>query len=80
MKQKTKSYGIYEVDHTRFGGVICQSDFNTDCRGKDNINGSYIASRIEADRKREEKLYKSVKNQIPLPSIIETEFNGGANC
>lgn len=58
MTHKTNRYGIYEVDHTKFGGIIYQSDFNTDYRGKDNTNGSQIANRIEADRRREEKLWK----------------------
>lgn len=58
MTRKTNRYGIYEVDYTKFGGLIFPSDFNTDYRGKDNTNGSSIASRIEADRRREEKLYR----------------------
>ncbi len=58
MTRKTNRYGIYEVDYTKFGGLIFPSDFNTDYRGKDNTNGSSIASRIETDRRREEKLYR----------------------
>lgn len=58
MTYKTNRYGIYEADHTKFGGIIYQSDFNTDYRGKDNTKGSTIASRIEADCRREEKLWK----------------------
>ena len=61
MTQTTNRYGIYEVYHTKFGGLIFPSYFNTDYRGKDNTNGSQIASRIEADKQREEKLWK--KNQ-----------------
>lgn len=63
MTGTTNRYGIYEVDHTKFGGIIYQSDFNTDYRGKDNTNGSQIASRIEADRRREEKLWKKEGNR-----------------
>ena len=51
MTQKTNKYGIYEVDHTKFGGIIYPSDFNTDYRGKDNTNGSLIAQRIERDKR-----------------------------
>lgn len=58
MTQKTNRYEIYEVDHTKFGGLIFPSDFNTDNRGKNNYDGSQIAIRIEADRRREEKLWK----------------------
>lgn len=62
MTLKTNRYGIYEVDHTKFGGIIYQSDFNTDYRGKDSIHGSQIASRIEADRRREENFWKKTKD------------------
>lgn len=61
MTGKTNRYGIYEADHTKFGGLIFLSDFNTDNRGKNNTNGSPIAIRIEADRRREEKLWKKEK-------------------
>lgn len=63
MTETTNRYGIYEVDHTKFGGLIFPSDFNTDNRRKNNINGSQIASRIEADRRREEKLWKKERNK-----------------
>lgn len=63
MTQKTNRYGIYEADHTKFGGLIFLSDFNTDNRGKNNTNGSQIASRIESDRQREEKLLKKERNK-----------------
>lgn len=62
MTHKTNRYGIYEVDRTKFGGKIYLSDFNTDYRGKDNTKGSTIASRIEADWRREEKLWKKTKD------------------
>ena len=41
--------GNYNTDPTRFGGLIYYSDFNTDFRGKDNMNGSEIARRIISD-------------------------------
>lgn len=63
MTQKTNRYGIYEIDHTKFGGLIYPSDFNTDNRGKNNYGGSTIAIRIETDRQREEKLWKKERNQ-----------------
>lgn len=40
--------GRYSVDHSTFGGIIYQSDFNM-CRGKDTNNGSEVASRIISD-------------------------------
>lgn len=50
----------FDKEHRRFGGIIYQSDFNTDYRGKgkDNTYGSTIASRIESDFKWEQKLRK----------------------
>lgn len=54
-------YGIYKADHTRFGGKIYQSDFNTNYRDKDNTNGSIIASRIAADFQWEEKMLRNKK-------------------
>ena len=47
----------FDKEHRHFGGLIYQSDFNTDNRGKDNTYGSTIASRIESDFRREQKLY-----------------------
>ena len=68
MNQKNKYKYITETfdkEHRHLGGIIYLSDFNTDYRGKDNINGSTIASRIESDFRREKKLYedRSKKNQ-----------------
>lgn len=64
MTHKTNRYGFYEADHTKFGGLIFPSDFNTDYRGKNNTNGSQIAIRIEADWRREEKLWNTNRNDI----------------
>lgn len=63
MTGTTNRYGIYEVDHTKFGGIIYPSDFNTDYREKNNTNGSQIASRIETDWRREEKLWNKERNK-----------------
>lgn len=51
----------FDKEHFHFGGVIYPSDFNTDYRGKDNINGSIIASRIESDFRREKKMKRRIK-------------------
>ena len=45
----------FDKRHMHFGGFVYPSDFNTDCRGKDNIHGSPIASRIESDFRWEKK-------------------------
>ncbi len=53
----TKNYTTktYDKEHIHFGGIIYLSDFNTDCKGKDNTKGSPIASRIELDLNREKR-------------------------
>lgn len=47
----------FDREHIHFGGLIYSSDFNTDYRGKDNTYGSIIASRIESDFRRENKIF-----------------------
>lgn len=59
MTEATNKYGIYEVDHTTFGGNIYLSDFETDYRGKNNTNGSTIAQRISSDRKFDKQCRKN---------------------
>ena len=41
----------YKTDRSEFGGIIYQSDFNTNSRGQQSQNGSDIAKRIMSDRK-----------------------------
>lgn len=48
------------TDHTRFGGLVYASDFNTDIRGKDQKNGSAIASRIVNDYRFDEQCRKNI--------------------
>lgn len=50
---------IQETDHTKFGGLIFPSDFNTDYRGKSSKNGSAIANRIASDYKFDEQCRKN---------------------
>lgn len=57
----TSRYGTYEVDHTKFGGIISLSDFNTDYRGKDNTYGSPIANRIVKDNQLDNQWRKNKK-------------------
>ena len=63
MTGTTNRYGIYEVDHTKFGGIIYQSDFNTDYKGKDNTNGSQIANRIAKDNQLGKQWQKNAKDK-----------------
>ncbi len=53
----------YSVDHSTFGGIIYQSDFETDYRGKDNNNGSSIAQRIVSDFTFDEQCRKNTENR-----------------
>lgn len=62
-KFNKNKYGIYEADHTRFGGLIYPSDFNTDYRGKDNTNGSQIAKRIASDYQFDKQFKKNTENR-----------------
>ena len=55
--------GIYNKDHTQFGGLIYPSDFNTDYRGKDNTNGSAIAGRIISDQQFDRQCRNNKINQ-----------------
>lgn len=49
------------ADHTKFGGIIYVSDFNTDIRGKDSKNGSAIANRIANDFRFDEQCRKNTE-------------------
>ncbi len=51
--------GRYKPDHTKFGGIIYPSDFNTDYRGKNNTKGSPVASRIAYDLRWEQERSKN---------------------
>ena len=50
-------------DPARFSGIIYASDFETDYRGNDNINGSIIAQRIMADWRFDERCRKNIESR-----------------
>lgn len=56
----TKNYitETFDKQHRHLGGIIYNSDFNTDYRGNDTPNGSFIAARIASDFNWEKKLLK----------------------
>lgn len=54
----------YKADHTKFGGFIYPSDFNTDCRGKRCAAGSAIAARIAQDRNFDEQCRKNAAQRL----------------
>ena len=53
--------GNYKVDHTTFGGLICQSDFNTDYSGN-STNGSSVAAKIASDWRFDESCKKKTND------------------
>lgn len=59
MSRTINRYGIYEVDHSTFGGIIYPSDYNTDNLGKNNYSGSPIANRIVSDSQLEKQWRKN---------------------
>lgn len=61
MTQKINRYKTYEVDHTKFGGIIYPSDFSTDYQGKDNSDGSTIANRIARDKRFDEQCRRNYR-------------------
>lgn len=63
MTETTNRYGICEIDHATFGGIIYPSDFNTDYRGKDNTYGSQIAQRIISDRKFDQQCRRNIEER-----------------
>lgn len=62
MKNLFSQAGTYKADHTKFGGLICLSDFNTERRGKHPTDGSPIAARIRRDQKFDLQCRKNKEN------------------
>ncbi len=60
MTQTYYRTGTCKTDHTKFGGTICLSDFDTN-----HANGS-IASRIESDRKFDEQCRKDTEYKTSI--------------
>lgn len=65
--------GIFNIDHSTFGGIIYPSDFETTYRGNDNLHGSTIAQRIISDKKFD-KHYRKI---IERKNEINKTVNGG---
>lgn len=49
--------GIYSSDHTKFGGIICSSDFDRKTTLSD------IVSRIESDQKFNESCRRNIESR-----------------
>ncbi|MDE6601909.1 MAG: hypothetical protein K2K90_07050 [Lachnospiraceae bacterium] len=61
MQETYNRQRIMRKDHTKFGGVIYPSDFNTESRGKPRVNGSLTASRIAQDQRFDDACRKNVQ-------------------
>lgn len=55
---KMTATGPYKISHSQFGGLVYPSDFNTECRKRNNASGSPIAKRIAGDRQFDEQCRK----------------------
>lgn len=53
---------LYKTDPTKFGGLICLADFNTEHRGKNHAGGSPIAARIQRDQRFDNQCRKNKEN------------------
>ena len=53
----------FDKEHRHFGGLICEFDFNTDPRCKNNKQGS-ISKRIARDLKLEQSLLDKITESI----------------
>lgn len=53
----------YKADHSKFGGVICQSDFDTEHRCKSAKNVSSIAQRIMSDMRFDEQCRRNIETR-----------------
>lgn len=56
--------GMDKADHTKFGGYIYPSDFNTDYRKKGYAASSAIAARIIQDRNFDEQCRKNTLQKV----------------
>ena len=68
-----KTMTVTHKDPRQFGGIIFQSDYETDYRGKDNNNGSIIANRIMSDRKFDEQCIKNILSKQRSNSYKENK-------
>ena len=79
MTGTTNRYGIREVDHSKFGGLIYFTDFDTNHRGKDNTYGSPIAQRIISDRKFDQQCRKAIEERNKKKIKANNIFKNGGN-
>lgn len=75
MTQKSNRYGIYEVDHTKFGGKVDLEDFNTNFPNKRRISNQMMATKEHNQRKEQEK-YKHMTMEELRKMRIVSNTNG----
>lgn len=67
--------GSYSVDHTTYGGHICQSDFDTEYCRKQDTNGSKVAAKIISDWRFDESCKKRNETRIHNNNWIKSKNN-----
>ncbi len=65
----------FKADHSTFGGIIYQSDFETDYRGKNNTHGSSVAQRIQYDQHFDEQCKKNIGNRENSRTTMKQHIN-----
>lgn len=75
MTGTTNRYGIYEADHTKFGGKVDLEDFNTNFPNKKRINNQIEATEESKQRKEQQK-YKGMTLEKLREMKIISNTNG----
>lgn len=75
MTHKTNRYGIYEVDHTKFGGKVDLEDFNTNFPNKKRISNQ-IKDVKESNQRKEQQKYKHMTLEELKEMRIVSNTNG----
>lgn len=63
MEQRNYQTKTYPVDHTTYGGRICQTDFETDYK-RENRYGSRLAQRIISDWSFDEQCRRNGQSRL----------------
>lgn len=75
MTHKTNRYGIYEADHTKFGGSVNPEDFNTNYPNKRRISNQ-IKDVKESNQRKEQQKYKHMTLEELREMKIISNTNG----
>lgn len=70
MTYTTNRYGIYKVDHTKFGGKVDLEDFNTNFPNKKRISNQIKATEDHSQRKEQQKYKHMTLEELKEIKII----------